>query len=91
MRRAIWRAMGRLPVDQRSVLMLRYYADLHEQEMAVALRVRPGTVKSRLARARQALRAELARHERALIAEHIHHPVNGLAPRLPGPYPDGGE
>ena len=57
LRHAIWQAMARLPVNQRTVLMLCYYADLHEQEMAIALRVRPGTVKSRLHRARQALRA----------------------------------
>ncbi len=70
LRRTIWRAMGQLTADQRAVLMLCYYADLHEQEMATALRVRPGTVKSRLHRARQALRTELARHERTLAAEY---------------------
>ena len=74
LRRAIWQAMERLPVNQRSVLMLCYYADLHEQEMATALRVRPGTVKSRLHRARQALRDELARHDHALTDEYIRQP-----------------
>lgn len=73
LRRAVWQAMGRLPASQRSVLMLCYYADLHEREMAAALHIRPGTVKSRLHRARQALRAELTRHERALIAEYTRH------------------
>ncbi len=77
LRRAIWQAMERLPVNQRSVLMLCYYADLHEQEMATALRVRPGTVKSRLHRARQALRDELARGEHALTAEYTRYMANG--------------
>ncbi len=77
LRRTIWQAMGQLTVDQRSVLMLSYYAELHEQEMATALRVRPGTVKSRLHRARQALRAELARHDRALTAEYTRRAHDG--------------
>jgi RNA polymerase sigma factor (sigma-70 family) len=50
LRRAIWQAVGRLPLSQRSVLMLCYCAD--QREMTVALRVRPGTVKSWLHRAR---------------------------------------
>lgn len=63
-RHAIWRAMARLSPEQRSILVLCYYADLRERELATALGVRPGTVKSRLHRARQALRAELARDTR---------------------------
>ena len=70
--------MERLPVNQRSALMLCYYADLHEQEMAIALRVRPGTVKSRLHRARQALRAELVRHDHALTDEYIRQVPDGV-------------
>ncbi len=77
LRRAIWQAMGRLPANQRSVLMLCYYADLHEQEMATTLHVRPGTVKSRLHRARQALRAELTRGEHALTAEYTRYMADG--------------
>lgn len=89
LRRAIWQAMGRLPAGQRSVLMLCYYADLREQEIATALHVRPGTVKSRLHRARQALRVELARYERALTADYTRHaPVS--VPRS-GPTQGGGE
>lgn len=70
LRRAIWQAMERLSVDQRSVLVLCYYADLHEQEMANALGVRPGTIKSRLHRARQALREELTRDHRFVPPEY---------------------
>ncbi len=78
LRRTIWRAMGNLSADQRAVLMLCYYADLHEHEMATALHVRPGTVKSRLHRARQALRTELAHHDRALAAEYTRRASDGV-------------
>jgi RNA polymerase sigma-70 factor (ECF subfamily) len=61
LRRAIWEAMDRLPVHQRSVLVLSYYDDLSEHELAVILGVRPGTVKSRLHRARHALREQLTK------------------------------
>lgn len=38
--------LAALPARQRSVLVLRYYADLSESEIAEALGCRPGTVKS---------------------------------------------
>jgi RNA polymerase sigma-70 factor (ECF subfamily) len=37
----------------------RYFLDFSEAEMAAAMRVRPGTVKSRLSRALARLKAEL--------------------------------
>ena len=40
--------LGRLPDRLREVLMLRFYADLDEAEMAEALGIPKGTVKSRL-------------------------------------------
>jgi RNA polymerase sigma-70 factor (ECF subfamily) len=46
--RAMWLALGRLPVAQRAALVLRYYEGLNEAEMAAALGCRKGTVKSRL-------------------------------------------
>ncbi|HSJ28737.1 MAG TPA: sigma-70 family RNA polymerase sigma factor [Acidimicrobiia bacterium] len=49
--------IGRLPGHQRSVVVLRYYADWSIDEIAAALQVRPGTVKSRLHRALAELRA----------------------------------
>ncbi len=48
---AIMRALDRLPSDQRTAVVLRYYAHLSEQQMASALDVAAGTVKSRLSRA----------------------------------------
>jgi RNA polymerase sigma-70 factor (ECF subfamily) len=51
-------AVFALPTHYRDVLLLRYVAELSEDEVAAALGIRLGTVKSRSARARKAL-AEL--------------------------------
>ncbi len=53
-------ALGRLAPADRLVLALRWFEDMTEQEMAEVLAVRRGTVKSRLHRAMQRLRRELA-------------------------------
>jgi RNA polymerase sigma-70 factor (ECF subfamily) len=53
-------AIERLPEPDRLVIAYRYFLDLSESDMAQALAVRPGTVKSRLSRAMGRLRAELA-------------------------------
>ena len=52
---AVMRALDRLPGDQRTAVVLRYYAHLSEQQMASVLGVAAGTVKSRLSRAVKAL------------------------------------
>lgn len=49
-------AMAALPADHRAVLVLRAYHDLDYDEIAAALEIPVGTVKSRLGRAREALR-----------------------------------
>lgn len=53
------RALGELPLTQRAVLVLRYYADLSEADTADVLGVSPGTVKSRAWRAMARLRVLL--------------------------------
>lgn len=53
-------AVGRLPEDQRIVLHLRAVEELSYAEIALALEIPVGTVMSRLARARDALRRKLA-------------------------------
>lgn len=55
----IWTALDKLPFDQRTALVLREIDGLRYDEIAFSLGVAIGTVKSRLTRARQALRAEL--------------------------------
>jgi RNA polymerase sigma factor (sigma-70 family) len=49
-------ALARLPPSQRVVLVLRTREGLSEQEIAAALGIPAGTVKSRLHRARAAFR-----------------------------------
>src|ERR1700677_1078596 len=44
-----------LPLHLRVVVVLRYYADLNEREIAIAIGRKPGTVKSRLHEARRRL------------------------------------
>jgi RNA polymerase sigma-70 factor (sigma-E family) len=53
---AVRRALETLPVNQRAVLVLRYWSGSTEAEIASALGCRPGTVKSRATRALAALR-----------------------------------
>lgn len=48
---ALLRALDQLTSDQRTVVVLRYYAHLSEQQMAAVPGVATGTVKSRLSRA----------------------------------------
>lgn len=55
----LWQAMDRLPFDQRTAIILREIEGLRYDEIAFSLGVAIGTVKSRLTRARHALRAEL--------------------------------
>jgi RNA polymerase sigma-70 factor (ECF subfamily) len=55
----IWQALARLPFDQRTALILREVDGLRYEDIAFTLDIAVGTVKSRLTRARQALRAEL--------------------------------
>jgi RNA polymerase sigma-70 factor (sigma-E family) len=55
----MWRLITTLPPRQRAVLVLRYYEDLSEQQIAEALGCRPGTVKSQAAAALASLRSRL--------------------------------
>ncbi|WP_436699938.1 SigE family RNA polymerase sigma factor [Nocardioides sp. BYT-33-1] len=56
---AVREALASMPAAQREVLVLRYYADLSEREIAEILRIPPGTVKSRAARGLAALATTL--------------------------------
>jgi len=56
MRDALGRALSRLPERQRLAVMLRYYEDMSEREIAEVLGVSIGTVKSTVSRAMARLR-----------------------------------
>jgi RNA polymerase sigma-70 factor, ECF subfamily len=60
-RRELLAALEALDDRDRAVIACRYLLDLSERETAEALGCRPGTVKSRLSRALERMRAELAR------------------------------
>ncbi len=53
------RELGRLPIDQRAVLVLHFYLDLPLTDLAVVLDVPLGTAKSRLHRGLEAMRASM--------------------------------
>lgn len=54
--RELLEAIGQLGRDDQAVLYLRHFLDLPEREIAETIGKRPGTVKSRLSRARRRLR-----------------------------------
>jgi RNA polymerase sigma factor (sigma-70 family) len=56
---ALWNAIARLPLRQRTVIYLRYYRGLSESETAEALEVSTGAVKGLALRAKKALRGQL--------------------------------
>lgn len=55
-------ALGALPVRQREVLVLRYYLDLSEHDIAATLGISKGAVKSHASRGSASLRTLLSDH-----------------------------
>ena len=55
----MWSLLSRLPRRQRAAIVLRYYEDLPDAEIAEALGCAVGTVRSSISRALATLRAEL--------------------------------
>jgi RNA polymerase sigma-70 factor (sigma-E family) len=58
-REAAWQLLARLPRRQRAVLVLRYYEDLPDMEIAAILGCTTATVRSQASRALAALRTAL--------------------------------
>jgi len=59
-RSSVAAALRALPTRQQEVVVLRYYADLSETQIAAAMGISTGAVKSHAARARDSLRALLS-------------------------------
>jgi DNA-directed RNA polymerase specialized sigma24 family protein len=55
----LWEVVRALPDRQRTAIVLRYVADLSEADIAIAMKVRRGTVASTLTQARARLAVEL--------------------------------
>lgn len=62
--RQLWERVNRLDEHLRRVIQLRYLADLSQEEVAEALGIPVGTVKSRLSKGLSLLRTELNDEER---------------------------
>jgi RNA polymerase sigma-70 factor (sigma-E family) len=58
-RREVLAAVGRLPCRQREIIVLRYYLDMPDSEIAATLRVSRGTVSSTVSRALATLSRQL--------------------------------
>ena len=71
------RALARLSLDHRTVLVLFYYADMSHEQIADALAIAVGTARSRLHRATAELRAAIEADARAGDPRHI---TTGVAP-----------
>jgi RNA polymerase sigma factor (sigma-70 family) len=56
----LWPLVCALPSRQRAVIVLRYYEDMTEAQIADTLGCAPGTVKSQTSAAKAALRRALA-------------------------------
>lgn len=55
----LWQACRRLPTDQRTAIVLRFYEDMEYADISALTGVREGSVRSRVSRGLAALRKEL--------------------------------
>ena len=67
--RRVHRAIAALPPDQRTAVVLRDIQGFSYEEIARVMQVPVGTVRSRLARAREGLRVRLADLSRTVFEE----------------------
>lgn len=67
----LWRAVQQLPVKGQTIIYLRYFLDLTEEEAAAVLEIPKGTVKSRTSRALTQLRGIIQRDFIELEADFV--------------------
>jgi RNA polymerase sigma-70 factor (sigma-E family) len=67
-RDAVWTLLRELPTRQRAVLVLRYYEDLADSEIASVLGCGESTVRSQASRALATLRAALPTRDREVLS-----------------------
>ncbi len=79
----VWRALRALPPRQRAVIVLRYYDDLSEAEIAAVMGTSTGTVKSQGARALKRLAAVLGTAEITSQYDRASTPRTAPEPGLP--------
>lgn len=61
----LWARLQRLPRQQRAAVILRYWEDLDDEEIADVLRCKPGTVRGHVSRGLATLRARMDASSRA--------------------------
>jgi RNA polymerase sigma-70 factor (sigma-E family) len=66
-RQLIWELLGTLPERQRAALVMRYFHDLPDEEIAAALECRAATVRSLLSRGVAAMRAKSAGADQSFV------------------------
>lgn len=72
LRHLLENAIGALAPDFRAVFMLREVEECSTEETAVALGIRPETVKTRLHRARRSIRSSLEQHVASSLRDAFH-------------------
>ncbi len=80
-RDALLEALGALPLDLQVALELHYWEELNGADLAVVLGIPEGTVRSRLRRGLESLRAALGGPDASLSDEALIGVVRHLAPR----------
>jgi len=65
LRQAVWSALNELSPEHRAAVVMHHLEGMGVSEIATAVGVRPGTIMSRLARAREALRKSLSQYVEA--------------------------
>ncbi len=80
-------ALRALPPRQREALVLRYYGDLSESQIAAVMGISKGAVRTHTARAISSLSAALERHDHDLVPLDPRHkaPADNSTPEWPEP------